>query len=157
MRQSSPYLVSAALAKQEIEAKRHASIVARRCYSIRFKPREIAAQSTSEHESWKRRSRCFTIGHSTRTLDEARRDGFGPSIVTVLVDIRMIPRSRHNPHSQLLQKRSPTHPERIPARGLHRYVHLRGSAACASRVPIRRIKAGATRASSGYADYIGDR
>lgn len=43
-----------------------------------------------------RNARFFTIGHSTRTLDElvTMLDAFD---ISVLVDIRTIPRSRHNP------------------------------------------------------------
>lgn len=46
-------------------------------------------------ESWKG-VRLYTVGHSTRSLDElvALLRPFG---VTVLADIRTIPRSRHNP------------------------------------------------------------
>ena len=46
-------------------------------------------------ESW-RGARIYTIGHSTRTLDElvALLRAVG---VSVLADIRTIPRSRHNP------------------------------------------------------------
>ena len=38
----------------------------------------------------------FTIGHSTRTLDEfvALLKAYG---VTLVVDVRTVPRSRHNP------------------------------------------------------------
>lgn len=40
----------------------------------------------------------YTIGHSTRTADEfvGLLDDYG---VTQLVDIRTVPRSRHNPQS----------------------------------------------------------
>jgi uncharacterized protein (DUF488 family) len=46
-------------------------------------------------ESWTG-ARLYTIGHSTRTFDElvVLLRAFG---VTVLADIRTIPRSRHNP------------------------------------------------------------
>ena len=49
----------------------------------------------SRAKSW-RGVRIYTIGHSTRTLDElvALLRTFG---VSLLVDIRTIPRSRHNP------------------------------------------------------------
>ena len=49
----------------------------------------------SRAKSW-RGVRIYTIGHSTRTLDElvALLRAFD---VSVLVDIRTIPRSRHNP------------------------------------------------------------
>ena len=49
----------------------------------------------SRAKSW-RGVRIYTIGHSTRTLDElvALLRTFG---VSLLADIRTIPRSRHNP------------------------------------------------------------
>ncbi len=58
-----------------------------------------------------------TIGHSTRSLDElvTLLERFG---VAVLVDIRTIPRSRHNP-----QFNADVLPRELAARGL-RYVHL---------------------------------
>ena len=62
--------------------------------------------------------RAFTIGHSTRTQDELidllRRFG-----VAILVDVRSIPRSAHNPQfeqTELLRA--------LPAAGI-RYVHRR--------------------------------
>jgi uncharacterized protein (DUF488 family) len=50
---------------------------------------------TRRAESWSD-VRIYTIGHSTRTLDElvALLRAFG---ITALADIRTIPRSRHNP------------------------------------------------------------
>jgi hypothetical protein len=66
--------------------------------------------------SW-RGARIYTIGHSTRSLDEliAQLRAFK---VSVLVDIRTIPRSRHNP-----QFNGDSLPSALAARGL-RYVHL---------------------------------
>jgi len=61
--------------------------------------------------------RVYTVGHSTRTLDELstllRSSG-----VATLVDIRTVPRSRHNP-----QFNRDTLPAALRRRGL-RYVHL---------------------------------
>jgi uncharacterized protein (DUF488 family) len=61
--------------------------------------------------------RVFTIGHSTRTLDELvglLRDAG----VAILADIRTIPRSRHNPQFEAEALRSA-----LPRRRI-RYVHL---------------------------------
>lgn len=66
--------------------------------------------------SW-RGARVYTIGHSTRTLDELCRllQAFG---VAILADIRTIPRSRHNP-----QFERDTLSTALRRRGF-RYVHL---------------------------------
>jgi len=62
-------------------------------------------------------ARIYTIGHSTRTLDEliALLQGAG---VCVLADIRTIPRSRYNP-----QFNTDSLPSALGPRGLH-YAHL---------------------------------
>ncbi|MGE0158785.1 MAG: DUF488 family protein [Gemmatimonadales bacterium] len=64
-----------------------------------------------------RSSPIFTIGHSTRTVDElaAMLRAFD---VSVLADIRTIPRSRHNP-----QFEGDALGAALPARGI-RYVHI---------------------------------
>jgi len=61
--------------------------------------------------------RLYTVGHSTRTLDElvALLRAFE---VTVLVDIRTIPKSRHNPQFNGDTLHARLHSRRI------RYVHL---------------------------------
>ncbi|MEO8603795.1 MAG: DUF488 family protein [bacterium] len=70
----------------------------------------------SRTKSWSG-ARIYTIGHSTRTLDELvallRASG-----ISVLADIRTIPRSRHNPQFNGDALRSA-----LPPRHLH-YVHL---------------------------------
>ncbi len=67
-------------------------------------------------KSW-RGIKLYTIGHSTRTLDELA--GMLLSFdVSVLADIRTIPRSRHNPQFNCDSIRSA-----LSSRGLH-YVHL---------------------------------
>jgi len=61
--------------------------------------------------------RLYTIGHSTRTLDELvglLRDAG----VSILADIRTIPRSRHNPQFEMTALRPALSRRRI------RYVHL---------------------------------
>ena len=67
-------------------------------------------------KSW-RDVRIYTIGHSTRTLDElvALLRAFG---VSLLADIRTIPRSRHNPQFNADSLRAA-----LPRRRL-RYAHL---------------------------------
>ncbi|EAR23112.1 DUF488 domain-containing protein [Nitrococcus mobilis] len=62
-------------------------------------------------------ARLYTIGHTTRTLDEllALLRAFG---IDVLADIRTIPRSRHNP-----QFNGDTLPSALRPRGIH-YAHL---------------------------------
>jgi uncharacterized protein (DUF488 family) len=61
----------------------------------------------------------LTVGHSTRPLDDfiALLNDHG---VELLVDVRTVPRSRHNP-----QFDRETLPERLAAAGI-RYVHLAG-------------------------------
>ncbi len=67
-------------------------------------------------KSW-RGVRLHTVGHSTRTLDElvALLRAFG---VTTVVDIRTIPRSRHNPQFSLETLRTSLRRRRIG------YIHL---------------------------------
>lgn len=67
-------------------------------------------------DSW-RGARIYTVGHSTRTLDElvALLRAFE---VSVLADIRTIPRSRHNPQFDRDALRSALRSRRL------RYVHL---------------------------------
>src|SRR5438094_4916009 len=70
----------------------------------------------SRAKSW-RGVRIYTVGHSTRTLDEFVAL-LRPFDISVLVDIRTIPRSRHNP-----QFNSDSLLAALRPRGLH-YVHL---------------------------------
>lgn len=96
-------------------------------------------------DSWSK-VRIYTIGHSTRTLDElvALLTEFD---ISVLVDIRTIPRSRHNP-----QFNEDALPSSLPSR--FRYVHLRELGG------LRRSRVdspnGAWRNASfrGFADYM---
>jgi DNA-3-methyladenine glycosylase II len=91
--------------------------------------------------------RVFTIGHSTRPLDQlvAALRAFD---VKVLADIRTIPRSRHNP-----QYDAAALAETLPARGLG-YVHL------AELGGLRKARAGSPNAGwrnasfRGFADYM---
>lgn len=79
-------------------------------------PTTSKARRTSRAKSW-RGVRILTVGHSTRTLDElvALLRAFG---VSVLVDIRTIPRSRHNPQFNGDALRKSLRSRRL------RYVHL---------------------------------
>lgn len=61
--------------------------------------------------------RLYTIGHSTRTLDELV-DLLRAAGVSILADIRTIPRSRHNPQFEGEALRSALSRRRI------RYLHL---------------------------------
>ena len=97
-------------------------------------------------KSWDR-VRVYTVGHSTRTLDElvALLRAFD---VSTLVDIRTIPRSRHNP-----QFNSDSLPAALRRRGL-RYISLPRLGG------LRRVRpdspnAGWRNASfRGFADYM---
>ena len=91
--------------------------------------------------------RLYTIGHSTRTLDDlvAALLGFG---IRLLVDIRTVPRSRHTPqfNREALSRR-------LPRRGI-RYRHLPGLGG------LRRPRADSTNTAwrnanfRGFADYM---
>ncbi len=90
----------------------------------------------------------YTIGHSTRTLDDliALVRAFG---VTILADIRTIPRSRRNPqfNGDFLRTE-------LPARGGIRYEHIADLGGL--RRPLRDSPNTAWRNESfrGYADYM---
>ncbi|CAN5632087.1 DUF488 domain-containing protein [soil metagenome] len=94
-----------------------------------------------------RGARVYTVGHSTRTLAElvALLRAFD---VTVLVDIRTMPRSRHNPQFNGDVLRSKLRARRI------RYVHL------AELGGLRRARKDSPNAAwrnasfRGYADYM---
>ncbi len=91
--------------------------------------------------------RLYTIGHSTRTLDDlvAALRSFG---VRLLVDIRTVPRSRHTPqfNREALSRR-------LPRRGI-RYRHLPGLGG------LRKPRADSTNTAwrnasfRGFADYM---
>jgi len=89
----------------------------------------------------------FTIGHSTRALEELVALLRAHAVET-LVDVRTVPRSRHNP-----QFNRESLAESLPARGIA-YVHLPALGG------LRRARAdspnGAWRNASfrGYADYM---
>ena len=89
----------------------------------------------------------LTIGHSTRTLDEfvalLRAHG-----VTRVVDVRTVPRSRHNP-----QFNKDSLPESLSEAGL-KYIHMPGLGGLRHAKPDS-LNAGWRNASfRGYADYM---
>lgn len=100
----------------------------------------------SARRSW-RGEHVYTVGHSTRTLDElvALLRAFE---VTVLVDIRTIPRSRHNPQFNSDELRSRLRSRRI------RYVRLAelGGLRRARKDSINMAWRNAS--FRGYADYM---
>jgi DNA-3-methyladenine glycosylase II len=107
---------------------------------------KLLQEKRSSAMSW-RGTRVYTVGHSTRTLDElvTLLRAFE---VTVLADIRTIPRSRHNPQFNRDVLGSKLRARRI------RYVHL------AQLGGLRRARKdspnGAWRNASfrGFADYM---
>lgn len=89
----------------------------------------------------------LTIGHSTRPLDEFIRllQGHG---VTLVADVRTVPRSRHNP-----QFNRETLPISLKAAGLG-YVHLPGLGGWRSPRPDSPNQGWRSPGFRGYADYM---
>jgi len=89
----------------------------------------------------------YTIGHSTRTIE---------SFISILkvygikevVDIRTIPRSRHNP-----QFNKDTFPESLKKSNI-RYVHMAGLGGLRHATPDSVNKAWRNASFRGYADYM---
>jgi uncharacterized protein (DUF488 family) len=96
--------------------------------------------------SWKRKQ-VYTIGHSTRTFDELVRI-LRAFEIDVLVDIRTVPRSRHNPQFNQDALRTTLRSRRI------RYAHLPELGGL--RRPRKDSPNSAWRNASfrGYADYM---
>jgi uncharacterized protein (DUF488 family) len=89
----------------------------------------------------------YTIGHSTRTLDEFIAL-LRAHAINQVVDIRTIPRSRHNPQFNL-----ETMPASLSRAGL-KYIHLPGLGGLRHAKPDS-LNAGWRNASfRGYADYM---
>jgi len=91
--------------------------------------------------------RLYTIGHSTRTLDELV-DALRTSGVRLLVDIRTIPRSRHTP-----QFNREALARRLPRRGI-RYTHLGALGGLRKPRPDSRNTAWRNTGFRGFADYM---
>ena len=89
----------------------------------------------------------FSVGHSTRTLDEfiSIIKAYG---ITLIVDIRTVPRSRHNP-----QFNKETLPDHLKAKNV-KYIHMPELGG------LRRPRADSTnlalenKSFRGYADYM---
>jgi uncharacterized protein (DUF488 family) len=106
-------------------------------------------RGAGDHLPAARRDRLiFTVGHSTRSLDELA-ELLGRACVRVLVDVRSVPRSRRHPqfaHASLAVS--------LPARGIaYRWERALGG--------FRRPRAGSVNGGwdhegfRGYADYMG--
>ena len=91
--------------------------------------------------------RLYTIGHSTRTLDELV-DALRTCGVRLLVDIRTIPRSRHTPQ---FNREALT--RRLPRRGI-RYRHLGALGGLRKPRPDSRNTAWRNASFRGFADYM---
>lgn len=91
--------------------------------------------------------RLYTIGHSTRTLDELV-EALGSFEVDLLVDIRTIPRSRHTPQfNQEGLSRT------LPRRGI-RYRHMKALGGLRKPRPDSSNTAWRNAGFRGFADYM---
>ncbi|HUP62224.1 MAG TPA: DUF488 domain-containing protein [Thermoanaerobaculia bacterium] len=95
-------------------------------------------------------NRIYTIGHSTRTLDELLAL-LGEHGVTRLADIRRYPASRRHPHfsREALE-------QTLPSRGIE-YVHFEDLGGRRSPAKDSRNAAWENDQFRGYADYMGTR
>jgi uncharacterized protein (DUF488 family) len=101
----------------------------------------------AERKDWKER-RVYTIGHSTRSFDELAAL-LGSFQVSTLVDIRTVPRSRHNP-----QFNADTLGPALRARGID-YVQVSRLGGL-RRARKDSVNGGWRNASfRGFADYMG--
>lgn len=100
----------------------------------------------ARRSSWKGYS-VFTIGHSTRSFDElvSMLRAFS---VELLVDIRTVPRSRHNPQFNAEELRKALRGRRI------RYVLLPELGGLRRALPDSPNKAWRNASFRGYADYL---
>ena len=89
----------------------------------------------------------FTIGHSTRTLDEFIAL-LRAHAVTRVVDVRTIPRSRHNP-----QFNNDSLPDSLRKAGL-RYIHMPGLGGLRHAKPDSLNAGWRNDSFRGYADYM---
>jgi uncharacterized protein (DUF488 family) len=103
--------------------------------------------SPSRYDEGKSRPIVLTIGHSTRPLDEFVAL-LKAHAVTLVVDVRTIPRSRHNP-----QFNKESLPDSLKKAGLG-YVHMSGLGGL-RHAKDDSVNAGWRNASfRGYADYM---
>ena len=112
----------------------------------RYEHAPCKASDVARRSSWKRHL-VYTIGHSTRSFDElvAMLRAFS---VDVLVDIRTVPRSRHNP-----QYNADTLRTRLRGRRI-RYVQLPELGGLRRARPDSPNTAWRNASFRGYADYI---
>lgn len=89
----------------------------------------------------------FTIGHSTRTLDEFV-NLLRAYNVTLVVDVRSVPRSRHNP-----QFNKETLPDSLKLAGV-KYVHMPDIGGLRRAKPDSVNTAWKNKSFRGYADYM---
>ena len=91
--------------------------------------------------------RLYTIGHSTRTLDDLV-DALNSVGVDLLVDIRTVPRSRHTPqfNRDVLSRE-------LPRRGIG-YRHLKALGGLRKPRPDSRNTAWRNAGFRGFADYM---
>jgi uncharacterized protein (DUF488 family) len=92
-------------------------------------------------------SLVFTIGHSTRSIDEfiALLKAYG---IAMVVDVRTVPRSRHNP-----QFNKETLPDSLKTQGT-KYVHLPELGGLRRPKPDSVNLAWENKSFRGYADYM---
>lgn len=100
-----------------------------------------------EHEQRLREPTVFTIGHSTRSLPDFISLLKGQS-VTKLVDVRTVPRSRHNP-----QFNRDTLPAELAAAGID-YEHMSGLGGFRSTHSDSPNAGWRNLSFRGYADYM---
>jgi uncharacterized protein (DUF488 family) len=97
-----------------------------------------------KHES---ETTVLTVGHSTRTLPEFS-DILKAHNVTLVVDVRTVPRSRHNP-----QFNKETLPDALKAEGI-RYIHMAELGGLRRPRSDSVNKAWRNKSFRGYADYM---
>ncbi len=89
----------------------------------------------------------FTIGHSTRTLEEFI-ELLKTYKISMVVDVRTVPRSRHNP-----QFNKETLPETLKTKGV-KYVHIPELGGLRRPSPDSANLAWENKTFRGYADYM---
>lgn len=89
----------------------------------------------------------FTIGHSTHTLDEFIKL-LALEKVALLVDVRTIPRSRHNPQFNI-----ETLPKELLRRGIE-YMHMKELGGLRRAHPDSANTGWKNNSFQGYADYM---
>ena len=102
-----------------------------------------ASNATATDES----CQVFTVGHSTRSLADFLALLTGHS-VTMLVDVRTVPRSRHNP-----QFNEDSLPQALSAVGIN-YTHAAGLGGFRRTVPDSPNAGWRNLSFRGYADYM---